>query len=56
VSRLRPQSAEFQCVMRISGHPDDRIRQLRKAAKLLLRACGVRIVGLQPIVGQEAAK
>lgn len=38
----------YTATLLIEGAADDRHRRLRRAVKLLLRACGVRIVELRP--------
>ncbi len=51
---MSSQQAQFAAVLCVRGDEGQRIRALRKAGKLLLRACGVRIVELRPIEKLEA--
>ncbi len=48
---------QFDAVLHVpGGDRGERVRRLRRAAKLLLRACGVRLVTLVPAAGHGVQK
>jgi hypothetical protein len=49
---MRVKPTRYSAILAVHGDPNAQTRALRKACKLLLRVCGVRLIELRPVEGR----